>query len=169
MGRLIFRAFQCEMELDYITVSRLLLVPVVNACESIKNWFQLIHQNLSWLQYCVLLTCVWLRNILRKWFVTTVLTLPTHVLQPHGILYGFSVLIQKQFLAYFSSFPRRSKISIRKALERIRKSYSFSENYLKHAITLANNMLRKASKLPISLEQFLSIIATWKAAFGCYW
>jgi len=26
--RLIFRAFQCEMELDYITVSRLLLVPV---------------------------------------------------------------------------------------------------------------------------------------------
>jgi len=28
VGRLIFRAFQCEMELDYITVSRLLLVPV---------------------------------------------------------------------------------------------------------------------------------------------
>jgi len=28
MGRLIFRAFQCEMELDYITVSRLLLAPV---------------------------------------------------------------------------------------------------------------------------------------------
>ena len=33
MGRLIF-AFQCEMELDYNTVSRLLLVPVVNVCES---------------------------------------------------------------------------------------------------------------------------------------
>jgi len=29
MGRLIFRAFHCEMELDYITVSRLLLGPVV--------------------------------------------------------------------------------------------------------------------------------------------
>jgi len=28
MGRLIFRAFQCEMELEYIAVSRLLLVPV---------------------------------------------------------------------------------------------------------------------------------------------
>jgi len=42
MGRLIFRAFQCEMELDYVTVSRLLLGPVVNVCESIKNWFQLI-------------------------------------------------------------------------------------------------------------------------------
>ena len=49
MGRLIFRAFQCEMELDYITVSRLLLVPVVNVCESIKNWFQLINPNLFWL------------------------------------------------------------------------------------------------------------------------
>jgi len=55
---LIFRAFQCEMELDYITVSRLLLVPVVNVCERIENWFQLIYQNLSWLQYCVLLRCV---------------------------------------------------------------------------------------------------------------
>jgi len=28
MGRLIFRPFQCEVELDDITVSRLLLVPV---------------------------------------------------------------------------------------------------------------------------------------------
>jgi len=58
MGRLIFREFQCEMELDYITVSRLLLVPLANVCESIENWFQLIYQNLSWLQYCVLLPCV---------------------------------------------------------------------------------------------------------------
>jgi len=28
MARLIFRAFQCEIELDYIIVSRLLLAPV---------------------------------------------------------------------------------------------------------------------------------------------
>ena len=28
MGRSVSRAFQCEMELGYITVSRLLLVPV---------------------------------------------------------------------------------------------------------------------------------------------
>jgi len=28
VGRLIFRAFQCEMGLDYITVSRLLLASV---------------------------------------------------------------------------------------------------------------------------------------------
>ena len=70
------------------------------------------------------------------------------------ILYGFSVMIQKQVFAYFSSFPRRLNISIRKTLERIRKSYSFSENDLKYAITLAKNLLRKASKLPISLEQY---------------
>jgi len=28
MARLIFHAFQCEMELDYVIVSRLLLAPV---------------------------------------------------------------------------------------------------------------------------------------------
>ena len=76
------------------------------------------------------------------------------------ILYGFSVIIQKQFFAYFSPFPRRSNISIRKTLERSRKSYSFSENDLKYEIALAKNLLRKASKLPISLEPFLSFIAT---------
>jgi len=53
MGRLIFRAFQCEIELDYITVSRLLLVPVVNACESIKNCFQLIYPGCS-IAFCCL-------------------------------------------------------------------------------------------------------------------
>ena len=159
MWKLIFRAFQCEMELDYITVGRLLLVPVAIVCESIENWFQLIYQNLSWLQYCVLLPCVWLRNILRKWFLTTVLTLPTHVLQPQNFVRIF-VMIQKQFFTYFSSFPKWSNMSIRKTLEKIRKSYSFSENDLKYETTLANNLFWKESKLPISLEQFLSFIAT---------
>ena len=27
-------------------------------CESIKNWFQLIYLNLSWLWYCIRLCCV---------------------------------------------------------------------------------------------------------------
>ena len=45
----------------------------------------------------------------RKWFVTTVLTLPTHVLQPHRILYGFSVMIQKQFFRVFQLFVREVK------------------------------------------------------------
>jgi len=70
------------------------------------------------------------------------------------ILYGFSVIIQKHFFVYFSSFPRRSNISIRKIFEKIRKSYSFSENDLKYEITLSKNLIRRASQLPISLEQF---------------
>ena len=81
----------------------LLLVPVVNVCESIKNWFQLIYQNWSWLQYCVLLPCVWLRNILRKWFVTTVLTLPIRVLQPQNFVrifcnYSEAIFRRKEYL-----------------------------------------------------------------------
>jgi len=43
-----------------------------------------------------------------------------------------------------------------------------SENDLKREITLAINLLRNESKLRISLEQFLSFITTYKAAFDCY-
>jgi len=100
------------------------------------------------------LPCAWLRNILRKWFVTTVLSLLTHVLQPQNFVRTFCNDSEAIF-AYFSSFPRRSSISIRTTLERLRKSYSFSENDLKYEITLAQNLLRKASKLLISLEQFI--------------
>jgi len=46
--------------------------------------------------------------------------------------------------------------------------HSFSENYLKHEITLAKNLIRKESKLPMSLEQFVLFITT-KAAFDFYW
>jgi len=46
---------------------------------------QLVYQNLSWLQYCVLLPCVLLLNIVREWFVTTA-TLPTHVLQAQNFV-----------------------------------------------------------------------------------
>jgi len=65
------------MELDYITVSRLLLVPAAKGFESIKNWFQLIYLNLSWLWYCI-----------------SAAQLYPHVLQLHRILYRFSVMIQ---------------------------------------------------------------------------
>jgi len=76
VGRLIFRAFQFEMELDYFTVSRLLLVPVAKGCERIKNWFQLIIRIFLAAVLRSAALCIRLRNILRKWFVTTVLTLP---------------------------------------------------------------------------------------------
>ena len=35
MGKLIFRAFRCEMELEYVTVGRSLLAPEQKVCESI--------------------------------------------------------------------------------------------------------------------------------------
>jgi len=124
------------MELEYITVSRLLLVPVA---KKLRIGFSFIRINLG----CSIVSCCFvysisLRTIIRKWFVTTVLNLPTHILQlqPHRISYGFSVMIQKQFYAYFNSLPQRSNISVRKALERIRKSYAFSENAFKHRHTI---------------------------------
>jgi len=49
---------------------------------------------------------------------------------------------------------------MRKTLERIRKSYSFGENDLKHEITLANNLLWNESKLSVSLKQVFSFLAT---------
>jgi len=63
-------------------------------------------------------------------------------------------------LTRISALPRGSNISIGKTLERIRKSYSFSENDLKHEKTLAKNLLRKELKLPMSLEQIISFITT---------
>jgi len=161
MERLIFRAFLCEMELDYITVSRLFLVPVAKGLW--KHW-ELVSANLSELiltaVVCSASLCIWLRNILRNWFVTTVSTPPTHVLQPHIICTDFLWWFRNNSFAYLSSLFRSSRISIRKTLGRIRKSYAFSENDLKHELTLAKNLLRKASKLPISLEQFLSFLGT---------
>ena len=57
-------------------------------------------------------------------------------------------------LSRISALPRRSNISIINTLERIRKSYSLSENDLKRDKTLTKSFLRKESKLPMLLEQF---------------
>jgi len=76
------------------------------------------------------------------------------------ILHGFTVMIQKQFFRVFQLFSQEVNYFYQKTLKRIRKSYSFSENDLKYEIILAKNLLRKASKLPKSLEQFFSFIAT---------
>jgi len=67
-------------------------------------------------------------------------------------------MIQKQFFHVFELFVRRSNISVRKTLERIRISYLFSENDLKHEMTLAKYLLRKGLKLPMSLEQFFPFL-----------
>jgi len=60
------------MELDYITVSRLLLVPVAKVCESIRNWFQIIYLNLSCLWYCIRLPCLYdfeTSQTVGRWFI----------------------------------------------------------------------------------------------------
>ena len=81
MGRLIYCAFQCGVELDYISVSRLLLVLVAKCL-----WKESVSVNLSEFILtavaCSAALFIWLRRILRKWIVTSVLSLPTHVLQP---------------------------------------------------------------------------------------
>jgi len=72
------------------------------------------------------------------------------------ILYGFSVMIQKQFFREFQTFSQEIKYFYPTNTWK----NSLNENDLKYEITLAKKLLRKALKLPISLEQFLSFIAT---------
>jgi len=66
MGRLLVRAFQCEMELDYITVSKLLLDPVA---KGLWKHLDLVSVDLSEFILAAVLhfaaLCIWLRNILR--------------------------------------------------------------------------------------------------------
>ena len=78
-------------------------------------------------------------------------------------------MIQKQFFRVFQLFASLFKHLYQKNTWKNSQINSFSENDLKHEINLANNLLRKDSKLPIPLEQFFSFIATWNAAFDCYW
>ena len=118
----------------------------------------MVSVNLSWLQYCVLLPCVWLRNILRKWLVTTVLTLPKHFLQSQNFVRIFGNDSEAIHLRISAHFPGdQIFLSEEHLKEFIGQSFSFSENDLKYEITLAKNLLQKTSKLPISLEQFLSL------------
>jgi len=68
-------------------------------CESIKNWFQWIYPNLFCLQYCVLLPCVYDFETSRV----------SGDLQPHSILYRFSVMVQKQFFRLLQLFSPEVK------------------------------------------------------------
>jgi len=97
--------------------------------------------------------------IVRKWFVTTVLNLPTHILQPQNFVRVFCN-DSEAILSHISALcPRGQRFLWEKHIERIRKSYSFSENGLKHEMTLAKNVPQKVSKVPITLEQFFKCIA----------
>jgi len=71
MGRLIFRTFQCEVELDYNTGSSFLLVVI--AKHFLKHE-ELVSVNLSGLH----LLCIRLRSILQSWSVNSDTNLPIH-------------------------------------------------------------------------------------------
>jgi len=64
-------------------------------------------------------------------------------------------------------WPGRQTFLSEEHLKKFANAYSVSENDLKHETLLAKNLLRKESQLPTSLEQFMSFIAPYKAAFDC--
>jgi len=68
-------------------------------------------------------------------------------------------MIQKQFFRVFHLFTPEIKYFYQKNTWKNPQIilYLFSENYLKHEITLAKNLLRKESKLSISPEQVFFI------------
>jgi len=100
--------------------------------------------------------------------VTTVLTLPTCPATSQNFVRIFCN-DSEALVSHISALcPGGQTFLLQKHLkEFVRKTYSFSENDLKHEITLANNLVRKELKLPstseansLSLEQFFSFIAT---------
>jgi len=90
--KLSYRTFQGEVELDCIAVRKLLLVPV----ETIAV-------------VCCAALCIRLRGILRNWFLTSVLSLLTHVPQPHKRLQWFFAMIQEQYFLAFQLLAQEEK------------------------------------------------------------
>jgi len=74
-----------------------------------ENWFQFIFPNFLAAVLRSTALCIPLRNILRKGFVTTVLTLLTHALQSHTVLCVFFAMMQKQFCRVFQLFASAVK------------------------------------------------------------
>ena len=113
--------------------------PLVTGLESIKNWFQLIYLNLSWVWYCIRLPCVYDFEIscvsVRDYSFNS-----THMsCNLVEFCTDFLQWFRSNSFAYFSFLPWRSNISIRSTLETINKLYSFSENDSKHEITLGKS------------------------------
>jgi len=85
------------------------------------------------------------------------------------ILYGFSVMIQKQFFRVLQPFSQEIKYFYQKNTWKNSQIIFIQWKWFKIWNNFGKYLVRKALKLTISLEQFLSFIATQKAAFGCYW
>jgi len=86
-----------------------------------------------------------------------------------GIFYNdflFPVFQQLFPVFPFSSLPRRSNISIRKTLERIRKSYWFSKNDLKHEINFGEEFASEGVKAAYIARTIFLIYSYLKS---CVW
>ena len=88
----------------------------VVACPSSKRLVKALRIGFSYLSEFIRAVvlhsaplCIRPRKILRKCFVITVLSLPTHVPQLHRILYRFSVRMQKQPFHVFQLFSPEVK------------------------------------------------------------
>ena len=78
----------------------------------------------------------------------------------------FSVMIQKQFFCVFQLVTPEIKYFYQENTWKNPHIIFLSENDLKHETTLAKNLLRKESKLPISPEQVF-FIYSWLQS--CVW
>jgi len=87
-------------------------------------------------------------------------------LQPHRSLYGFSIWFRSNYFAYFSSLPPRSNIYITKTLERIRKSYWFSKNDLKHELNIGKEFASEGVEAAYIARTIFSIYNYLKS---CVW
>jgi len=138
-------------------------------CESIRNWFQLIYPKLSWLLYCVLLPCAYDFETFYVSVSWLQFQLYPRVLQPYRIFYGYSVIIQKQFLRVFQLFVRELKHFYQNSWKNSRIIF-ISWKWFK----TRNDFGKKFSYEGVEVEAayiaqtIFSFIATWKAAFDCY-
>jgi len=106
-----------KIDLSCISGTGLYYSQQIVTCPNSKRFMKalkLVSVNLSKFILAAVLRsaalCLWLQNILRKWFVTTLLTLSTHVLQPHRNWYGFCVMIENQFFRVFQIFALEVKL-----------------------------------------------------------
>ena len=80
--------------------------------------------------------------------MTTVLSLPTDVQQPHRLLYGFSIMIQKHFFRVFHLFVQEAKHFYQKNIWKNSQITFIYQNDLKHKITLAKNRFGRSRSSP---------------------
>jgi len=104
--------------------------------------------------------CIRLRNVLRKWFVTTVLTLPTCSATALNFVRIFCNDSEAILSRNSALCPGGQTFLSETHLKQLTNHIHLVRMIQNIKISLANNLLRKKSKLPISLEQFLSFIAT---------